>query len=349
MNAPNAAHQIDLLCPNCAGQCVYSPETSGLLCQSCGEVQVIDIDPNIDPAEEFHYHPDLPHTEQTLHTGDILHECKTCKGRVVFTGPALSQRCAYCDGPVVLGAQDASYQTVGMIPFALTDKDARPRVLDWVAKRRAAPSDLGDIVAKGRVAGIYVPFWTFDSAEAIDYMVKYRVKRGDDWYNETVKGAMRTEFDDMLMPASLHVTPLIRDGILHDFDPDELRPYTPAYLAGFAAERHYESVSDGLRANARDKDLLIRNRIRRHSGKSNITQVSYKTHTTGIKYRRILLPVWILHYSYAGKPMKVVTCGLHGRTFGERPFSTKKLIGYAAALTAVAIAFGWVWGATGLL
>lgn len=344
-----SAIQLDLLCPNCAGQCVFSPTKSALECQSCGEHRTIEIDPSIDPAEEFHYHPDMPHTEQAVHTGETLHECQTCKGQVVFTGPALSERCAYCDGPVVLGEKDASYQTVGMIPFALTDADAQPRVMDWVRARRAAPSDLADVVAKGRVAGIYVPFWTFDSHEAINYMVKYRVKRGDDWYSETKNDAMRTTFDDMLMPASLHVSPLIRDGILHDFDPDELRPYTPAYLAGFAAERHYESVTSGLQANAKDKDLLIRNRIRRHSGKSNITYVGYKTHTTGIKYRRILLPVWILHYSYAGKPMKVVTCGLHGRTFGERPFSAGKLMAYSAACALGAILFGMIWGASGML
>lgn len=345
----NAVAQLDLLCPNCAGQCVFSPSARGLACQSCGETRPIQIDPDIDPAQEFHYHPDLPHTEQTVPTGDILHECQTCKGQVVFSGPALSERCAYCDGPVVLGQPDASYQTVGMIPFELSDADAAPRVLDWVRARRAAPSDLAGIVAKGRVAGIYVPFWTFDSTEAIEYMVKYRVKRGKKWYRKTTEGDMKTAFNDMLVPASLHVTPLIRDGILHDFDPRDLRPYTPAYLAGFAAERHYEAVSDGLSANRADKDLLIRNRIRRHSGKSNITYVGYKSHTSGIKYRRILLPVWILHYTYQGKPMKVVTCGLHGRTFGERPFSTAKLLGYSAALSAAAIVFGWIWGATGML
>ena len=341
--------QTDLLCPNCAGQCTYAPSKFGLSCASCGEVRDIPVDHRINAAEEFHYHPDMPHTEQPAHTAETVHECETCKGRVVFTGPALSERCAYCDGPVVLGHTDASYQTVGMIPFALSHTDAGPRVLEWVRNRWGAPSDLQSIVETGRVAGIYVPFWTFDSKEAIEYMVKYRVRRNKKWFSKTMEGDMRTSFDDMLMPASLHVSPLIRDGILHDFDPAELRPYTPAYLAGFAAERHYESVSQGLQANSKDKDLLIRNRIRHHSGKKNITFVGYKTHTTGIKYRRILLPVWILHYSYGGKPMKVVTCGLHGRTFGERPFSTSKLVGFAAALAGAAIVLGWIWGATGVL
>ena len=348
MTSRSQASQLELLCPNCGGQCRFSPRDGGLACQSCGEVRTIATDDSVDPAQEFHYHPDLPHTEQPVHTGDTLFECQTCKGQVVFVGPSISERCAYCDGPVVLGKQDVSYQTVGLIPFALSDVDAQPRVVDWARGRLAAPGDLVDIVAKGRVAGIYVPFWTFDSTEAVDYMVKYRVKSGKKWYNRSFRSAMRIAFDDLLVPASAHVTPLIRDGILHDFDPGKLRPYTSAFLAGFAAERHYERVRDGLEANASDKDLLIRNRIRNHSGKRHITSVSYKTDTTGIRYRRILLPVWILHYSYGGKPMKVVTCGLHGRTFGERPFSTAKLVGYAAAFAVATVAFGWVWGASGM-
>ena len=63
---------------------------------------------------------------------------------------------------------------------------------------------------------------------------------------------------------------------------------------------------------------------------------------------RILLPVWILHYRYNDKPLKIVVCGLHGRTFGERPFSRLKLAGYSATLSAAALVFGWVWGALGV-
>jgi hypothetical protein len=108
-------------------------------------------------------------------------------------------------------------------------------------------------------------------------------------------------------------------------------------------------VTEGLEANADDKDLLIRNQIRTTVNRRKITNISYKTHTTGIKYRRILLPVWILHYHYGGKAKKIVVCGLQGRTFGERPFSTHKLFGYAAAIAAATIAVGWIWGAAQLL
>ena len=343
------AEQRTLLCPDCGGQCVFSPQDQALLCESCGNGHVIQIDPSSDPTEEFHYHPDTPHTEQPILSQDRIHQCETCGGEVIFTGPALSDRCAYCDGPVVLRPGDESFETMGLIPFRITENEAQALAVGWISKRLAAPNDLPQVVAQGRVAGLYAPFFTFDSHEAVDYWAKYRTGSGDNARTHKVRGNMKIFFDDLLAPASPHVTPMIRDGILHDFDPDDLRPYQPAYLSGFAAERHHLSVPAGLQANRADKDLLIRNRIRVHVNKRRIVDVGYKTHTSGIHYRRILLPVWILHYQYGGKPKKVVVCGLHGRTFGERPFSRWKLLGYSAALSLAAIIIGWLWGAAGLL
>ncbi|MGR3501195.1 hypothetical protein [Pseudaestuariivita sp.] len=342
-----AVAQTDLLCTSCGGQCAYAPETQKLTCASCGTAHDI-VDEAGDPTEEFHYHPGLPHTEQRFVAPETLHSCETCGGGVVFTGAALSERCAYCDGPVVRGSADQRFQALGLIPFQVTAEDAQARARAWIAGRLAAPSNLGAIVAQGRVAGIYVPFFTFDSHEAIDYWAKYRTG-GKNSVTRTVKGKMKIAFDDLLAPASPHITPLIRDGILHDFRPATLRPFTPAYLAGFAAEHHHLSVSDGLASLADDKALLIRNRIQRKHGSKRLFNIGYKTHTSGIHYRRILLPAWILHYTYNGTPKRVVVCGLHGRTFGERPFSRAKLAAYAAALSMLAIVTGWLWGAAGFL
>jgi len=337
--------QNDLRCANCAGQCVYAPETGTLRCESCANTYPIAYDRKVDAAAEQHYHPDLPHTEQPVFTSDRHFQCQSCGGDVLFQGHSISENCAYCNGALVEQAASESYSILGMIPFQVTAEASKTYALNWIKDRWAAPNDVSDIVANSTVTGIYVPFWTFDSKEAVAYTVKYRVKSGKTTYRREHSGSMKTVFDDLLVPASPHVTPLIRDGILHDFEPDHLRPYEPAFLAGFAAERHHQSVDDGLALNAADKALLLRNRIKQHSGKSRIYDVSYLTDTTGIKYRRILLPVWILHYDYNGSAMKVVTCGLHGRTFGERPFSTAKLLAFAGVLSAAAALFGFAWGA----
>ncbi|WP_299626105.1 hypothetical protein [uncultured Tateyamaria sp.] len=344
-----AAFQSELQCPNCAGQCVYDPAVQALSCLSCGNVQGLETDADDAAAAEFPFDPDAPVAEAPMTIGAQVHRCETCGGAVSFVGPSISERCAYCDGPVVLDTQDSAYAAMALIPFRVPEQDAQKFAQTWVRRRIAAPSDLNDVVAKARVAGLYVPFWTFDSQEAVDYWANYKVRQGKRTVVRKTSGSMHMSFDDMLVPASRHVTPLIRDGILHDFSPTRLRPYRAGYLAGFAAEQHHQNVADGLDASADDKRLLIRNRIKRHIRKSGVHGIRYNTDTSGIHYRRILLPVWILHYSYKGKAKKVVVCGMQGRTYGERAFSQWKLAGYAALLSALAIGFGLAWGAAGLL
>ncbi len=344
--------QSALHCATCGGHCSFSPARGALECQSCGAVYDLGTPDDHLARDEFAHDPDRDRPDVPAPQGTRQHQCRNCGGEVVFAGAALSERCPYCDGPMVRNAGPwgrNGYGTMALIPFAVEEALAQQLALSWADKRLAAPRDLGAAVREGRVAGLYAPFWTFDSDEAVQYWAEYTKGHGDNRRTRKTSGRLAIAFDDMLMPASPHVTPLIRDGILHDFDPASLKPFGPGYLAGFAAEQHHQSVAQGLLANAPDKDLLIRNHIKRHINERRIRNLTYNTDTTGIHYRRILLPVWILHYSHAGRPYKIVVSGIDGRSFGERPFSPWKLISYAAAASALAIATGIAWGAAGLL
>ena len=348
MAAP-VAEQDALKCPNCAGQCRWDAGAQALSCTSCGSAHEVVVPPDHDAAAEFAFNERSPENDPPVLSDERSFNCQSCGGEVLFIGPALSEHCPYCNGAVVLGVADMGYQTKALIPFKADADFAQRQALAWVGNRWAAPNDLKAIVAQGRVAGLYAPFWTFDSREAVKYWAKYTTGSGDNRRTHSTSGQMDVVFDDLLMPASPHVTPLIRDGILHDFNPRDLKPYTAGFLAGFAAERHHQSVAQGLHDNRADKDLLIRNRIKRRINKSGVHAIRFQTDTTGIHYRRILLPVWILHYDYAGQPMKVVVSGIDGRTFGERPYSKWKMAGFSALLSGAALAFGWLWGAAGWL
>ncbi len=341
--------QADLKCLTCAGQCTYSPVQEALTCLSCGTTYGLETPDDAMAAVEHEYFADAPELDRPVLTDRRPYQCEGCGGEVLFIGDALSNQCPYCNAPVVLGTGDVGYRTKALIPFKADAGFAARQAQDWVKGRFGAPNDLAGIVSRARIAGLYAPFWTFDSREAVEYWAKYTTGSGDDRRTHSVSGRLDITFDDLLMPASPHVTPLIRDGILHDFDPSELRPYRAGYLAGFAAERHHQSVPQGLAANEADKKLLIRNRIKRHINKRGVHAIRYQTDTTGVHYRRILLPVWMLHYTYGDRDMKVVVSGIDGRTFGERPFSKWKIAGFSALLSAGMIAIGWAWGAGGLL
>lgn len=344
--------QSALHCATCGGQCSFSPARGALECHSCGALYDLGTPEDDLACDEFTHRPELDTPDVPAPRGTTQHQCRNCGGEVVFTGAALSERCPYCDGPMVRNAGPwgrNGYATMALIPFRVDAALAQKLALGWVMARLAAPSDLGAVVMEGRVAGLYAPFWTFDSDEAVHYWAEYTTGYGENKRTHKTTGRLEIAFDDLLMPASPHITPLIRDGILHDFDPAALRPFGAGYLAGFAAEQHHQSVAQGLLANEADKDLLIRNHIKGHVNEGRVRVLRYHTDTTGIHYRRILLPVWILHYTYGGRPYKIVVSGIDGRSFGERPFSAVKLGLYAAAASALAIAAGIAWGAAGLL
>ncbi|WP_147125019.1 hypothetical protein [Shimia ponticola] len=345
MTAPS--EQSNLQCPTCAGQRRFDPPTQRLSCDSCGNGETIEHCASINPAQETPYNPGQPSDDPQSTVAVAVHRCETCGGGVTFVGAALSERCAYCNGPVVLEPQDTEFATMALIPFQIDQDDTVPNVARWVSGRLAAPSDLADAVAKGKTAALYAPFFTLDSSEAISYWGSYRVKRGKRTVVKQTSGNFTVFFDDLLVPASPHITPLIRDGVIHDFNPGNLKPYDPAYLAGFGAERHHMTVAEGMEANRDDKAVLIRNRIQQHSHR-HLSNIRFTTDSSHIRYRRILLPVYILHYAYKGKAYKIVSCGLRGTTYGERPFSRVKLFLYSLAISAAALALGIAYGAAGL-
>ncbi|MEL6551209.1 MAG: hypothetical protein AAFQ54_13285 [Pseudomonadota bacterium] len=337
--------QTDLRCTACGGQCAYSPREGALVCDSCGTAHEIIDDARADPAAETAYRatvPDVPVAERSH-----AHRCTACGGSVIIEGAALSERCSYCNGPLVRTLEDVGYPAMALIPFQIVEDIAWQNARAWIAKRLAAPAGLAASMEAGRMATLYAPFFTFDSTELVDYWGTYTTKVGKQRVRRRETGVFETRFDDLLVPASPHITPLIRDGVLHDFDPGTLRHYAPAYIAGFPAERHHLNVENGLMAKQRDKDLLIRNQIQRHS-RRRLSNIGYNTATSGVRYRRILLPVYILHYEHRAKAYKVVTCGLHGKTFGERPFDHRKLFGYAAAISVAAVFVGLLYGLAGL-
>ena len=133
------AVQTDLLCPNCGGQCAYEPGQQALVCESCGTPHRLETDADADAREEFPYDPEAPAEEPPELEGQVVHHCETCGGDVVFTGPALSDRCPYCDGPVVLGKEGMAFETMALVPFRVPEKDAIGYIERWVSKRLAAP------------------------------------------------------------------------------------------------------------------------------------------------------------------------------------------------------------------
>jgi hypothetical protein len=136
--------QDAIRCPACGGQSVFHRIADALVCQSCGTARdLADPHRDRDARRETPYDPtrddDTPTAEPHVIDGTHLHACTACGGQIVFIGHALSENCPYCNGAVVRGPEETSYETMGLIPFRLPQDRALGRARDWIARRLAAP------------------------------------------------------------------------------------------------------------------------------------------------------------------------------------------------------------------
>jgi hypothetical protein len=68
-------------------------------------------------------------------------------------------------------------QPNGLIPFAINERQAISAFEKWIRRRWFAPTTLRHFAYLGKLSGLYVPFWTFDSMT----YTHYTGERDDDY------------------------------------------------------------------------------------------------------------------------------------------------------------------------
>ena len=94
--------------------------------------------------------------------------------------------------------------------------------------------------------------------------------------------------------------------------PHELKPYQPAYLSGFKAQRYQIDPKEGFEDAKQFMALLITEDIRQDIGgdEQRIHQVA--TAYSAITFKHLLLPVWISAYRFQDRAYQVVVNAQNG-------------------------------------
>ncbi len=353
-------------CAQCGAQLRYAPGQTHLTCAHCGHEQDIPASASgaravalqeLDLARALR--DDLPGTAmEELRTTS----CPGCGAMVEITGATHATECPFCATPVVL---DTGTQRLikpqALVPFQLTESEARAAMVAWMGRLWFAPGTLLEYARKGRALnGVYVPYWTFDANTAS----RYSGERGE-YYYETrtvtvqvngkseqrqervrhtrwhrVSGHVARFFDDVLVMASTSL-PAHLGNSLTNWNLTALQPYTPDFLSGFQAEGYTVGLSDGhARARARMEEI-IRSDVRRDIGGDEQRIHGVDTDWRDETFKHVLLPVWMAAYKYNGKSYRFLVNGQTGEVRGERPWSIWK-IGFAVVVV-VALAAGAYW------
>lgn len=343
-------------CAQCGADLRFDAEGGNLVCDYCGHRNHVDFEHT--PIQELDFRAAVANQlsdEQTEVT--TVAGCDTCGAQVEFDANIHADRCPFCDSVLVSGTGAHRHlKPKGVLPFALTEAEARAALAKWLGSRWFAPTGL-QRYARSRhgLNGVYIPYWTFDAATDS----RYQGMRGDVYYVTQrvtvmtdqgprsvrkqvpkvrwtrVSGRVRRAFDDVLAVGSASLPKPFADA-LEPWDLHALVPYAPGFLAGFRAEAYTIDLREGF-ADARGvMDLQIRRDIRFDIGGDQQKVSNVETQFGDVTFKHILLPLWIAAYRYRDKTYRFTVNGRNGKVHGERPYSRWKIV-FAALAGALAM------------
>jgi hypothetical protein len=273
-------------------------------------------------------------------------KCQSCNAISVFEPSRVAQRCDFCGSPSIVPYQEArdAISPESLLPVKLDPSRVRDTVKAWVQSRWLAPNALRSGALTDTLKAIYLPYWTFDASAHADWTAmsgdyyytteSYRDSNGHmqtrqiqhvRWY--PTSGSLDHVFDDDLVPGSVGVRlDLLRQ--VEPFPTQELRPYDPAFVRGWIVERYQVDLRKASELNREQMDRemasLCAARVPGDTHRDLQLQTAYARRT----FKHILVPVWLVGYTFGAKTFQLIVNGYTGSIAGDRPFSPVKLIFY---------------------
>lgn len=328
-------------CTTCGAQLEFSPGSNVLTCPYCGTDVHIKLDGRRVVDRDWHALASKPRRPRDQVPANLF-VCTQCSAHT--ESDAWSDVCQFCAAPVVADSfDDDLIAPEGVLPFQVDRSKAKEELRSWVRSRWFAPNKFKHVAEAESLKSTYLPHWTWDA----DTVSKYSGQRGEHYYVQDkdgnrqrrtrwypARGTVSRSFDDLVVPATTHVSNRYLDQLSGDWPTGEALVYQPEFLSGHHAQRYDVEPEVGLGQAKLKMDKVIRRDVDRDIGGDEQRIHSISTAYSNIKYKLLLLPVWLVVYLFGGKSWQVLVSGQTGRVTGERPWSPWKI--------AIAVAIGLV-------
>jgi ribosomal protein S27E len=352
-------------CAGCGAKLTFAPATRELRCEYCGTANAIpENGANVEELDFDTYLKALEGKMEVEETEEV--RCDKCGAGQSMAGHLFAGHCTFC-GAAIVSKSYASrrIKPKSLVPFQVDRARAAEDFRRWVRSLWLAPGDLKRYAqSDAGLAGVYLPYWTYDCGTASDYTGE----RGDDYYTtETytttdssgksvtqtrrvkhtrwtpAAGHVEKFHDDVLVMASKSLPAGITDSVMR-FDLKGLVPYQPEFVSGYQAEAYQVTLREGFPIAKQSIDEAVRSLVRRDIGGDQQRIHSVSTRYSDVKFKHVLLPVWISAYRYRDKAYRFLINGQTGEVSGESPKSWWKIaflvLGILVALFLVLLAGG---------
>ncbi len=330
-------------CPSCGSNMLFNPESQSLECSYCGNKTALKFAE--EKITEYDFSEASDHPANSWGEEKAVVKCQNCGFEIVLGKHQTAQYCSFCGSSYILNTKESvGIAPESLVPFKITKDKAFDYFSLWLKKRLFAPNDLKNEFKKQRLTGVYIPFWTYDAntystytAEAGTYyyvrvsyrtrengkmVTKYRQERRIRWC--FVEGNYTRSFDDILIHASRQVdSKLIK--ALEPYNLNELVKYNPQYLSGFCAEKYSIDLNEGFKLATEKIDSAIYGGIEGKINADTLRNLQVNIRYKNIKYKHLLLPVWMSAYTYKKKTYQYLVNGQTGEVQGQAPLSVIKV------------------------
>jgi hypothetical protein len=252
-----------------------------------------------------------------------------------------------------------------LVPFQVDRGRAQEAFRLWVKGLWLAPGALKRYAqSDAAMSGTYLPYWTYDCRTSSGY----DGERGEDYYAderytrtdssgktveatrrvlhtrwEAVSGRVEGVHDDVLVLASQSLPPALRGAAL-EWDLAGLVPYQPEFVSGFRAEAYGIGLNEGFPVARESIDADVHSAARRDIGGDRQRVHRIDTRYTDVKFKHVLLPVWISAYRFGDRTYRFLVNGQTGEVAGESPVSWLKTALLVAGVVLFFLLLVWLLG-----
>ena len=329
----NNVENVSYQCPSCGANMSYDPIRSALYCSYCETT--VDVE-KIASTEEFDFDAGLAN-DITWNSEKVIFHCEYCGADNIKDKNDLSSKCPFCGSDSVITLDELpGIKPHRVIPFKISSKEAYEKFRHKLKKSFFIPKDLKKNFKETSINGIFLPAWTYDAQSFSVYegvLGKHYTTTVGTGKNRTtitntryfsVSGKRREVYDDILVTSGKALRDEQVEGIF-PYNTNNSVVYDEAYLAGYNAEHYTVNLKEGWGAAKKKADADIRRKILNSYNYDVVRYLNVNSSYTEIKYKYVLLPIWVSYYKYHNKTYYFLVNGETGKVGGKSPVSGIKV------------------------